>query len=73
MATGLVKLRATLKVTLEYDCPADYDGCENVSQLCRHEESAIRNDPTDFCDITKAKVEIKVVRVTADMQAREKS
>ena len=60
---AMVKLRATLKVTLEYDCPADYDGCENVSQLCRHEESAIRNDPADFCDVVKAKIDIMVEHV----------
>lgn len=58
-----VRLKATLKVTVEYDCPDDYDGCETISQLCRHEESAIRNDPTDFCDVPKAKIEIKVERI----------
>lgn len=62
MAIGKVKLKATLTVTVEYECPADYDGCENISQLCRHEESAIRNDPTDFCDVPNAKIEIKVAR-----------
>ncbi len=57
-----VKLRAMLVVTVDYDVPEDYDGCENISQLCRHEETAIRNDPTDFCDVPNAKVEIKVER-----------
>lgn len=57
-----VKLRATLTVTVDYEVPDDYDGCKNVSELCRHEESAIRNDPTDFCDVPKAKIEIKVAR-----------
>ena len=57
-----VKLRATLVVTVDYDVPADYDGCENISQLCRHEETAIRNDPTDFCDVPNAKMKISVER-----------
>jgi hypothetical protein len=58
-----VKLRAVLTVTVDYECEEDYDGCESVSQLCRHEESAIRNDPTDFCDVPSAKIEIKVERI----------
>lgn len=57
-----VKLRAVLTVTVDYEVPEDYDGCKNVSELCRHEESAIRNDPTDFVDVPNAKVEIKVAR-----------
>ena len=61
MAT--VKLRATLTVTVEYDVPEDYDGCKNISELCRHEESAIRNDPTDFVDVPRAKLKIKVERM----------
>ena len=58
-----VKLKATMTMTLEYECPEDYDGCESISQLCRHEEAAIRSDPTDFCDVFNAKVEVKVERV----------
>ena len=57
-----IKLRARLTVTVEYDVPDDYDGCKNVSEICRHEESAIRNDPTDFVDVPKAKIQIKVAR-----------
>jgi len=55
-----VKLRATLTVTVDYEVADDYDGCENLSSLIRHEETAIRNDPTDFVDVPKAKIEIKV-------------
>ena len=68
-----IKLKATLTVTVEYDVPDDYDGCGSVSEICRHEETAIRNDPSDFVDVPSAKMEILVERVTAVMQARIKS
>ena len=63
MVQGKIKLKATLTVTVVYDVPEDYDGCESISQLCRHEEAAIRNDPTDFVDVPKAKIEITVEKV----------
>ena len=58
-----VKLRATLTVTVEYDVPAGYDGCNSISALCRHEEAAIRNDPSDFVDVPRAKLKVEVVKV----------
>lgn len=58
-----VKLRATLTAVVEYECEEDYDGCKNVSELCRHEETAIREDPTEFCDTGNVKVTAKVERV----------
>ncbi len=70
---AMVKLKATLTITVVYDCPEDYAECENVSQLCRHEEAAIRANPSDFVDAGGAKFVAKVERVTAVMQAREKA
>ena len=63
MVQRKIKLRATLTVTVDYDVPEGYDGCKNISELCRHEEAAIRNDPTDLIDVPKAKIVIKVERV----------
>ena len=58
-----VKLRATLTATVEYEVEEGYDGCRNVSELCRHEETAIREDPTEFCDSGNVKFVAKVERV----------
>ena len=58
-----VKLRATLTAVLEYEIEEGFDGCKNVSELCRHEETAIREDPTEFCDTGKVKFTAKVERV----------
>ena len=57
-----IKLVATLTATVEYEVADDYDGCKNLSELCRHEETAIREDPTEFCDSGNVKFVAKVER-----------
>ena len=52
-----------MTVIVEYEVAEGYDGCTSISALCRHEESAIRNDPTDLIDVPKAKIGIVVERV----------
>ncbi len=60
-----VKLRAVLQATLEYEVDEDYDGCESISELCRHEMSCMKADPTDMVDHDNAKIIVKVVQVKA--------
>jgi hypothetical protein len=60
-----VKLKAVLTATIIYEVEEDYDGCSSVADLCRHEQEAIRADPTEFCDAAGVKFMAKVSRVKA--------
>jgi hypothetical protein len=59
----MVKLKAVLTATVIYECPEHYDDCETIAELCKHEQEAMRNDPTDFIDVPGVKFQAKVERV----------
>lgn len=58
-----IKLKAVMIATVEYEVAEGYDGCATISDLCRHEETAIRADPTEFCDAEGVKFTAKVTAV----------
>ena len=58
-----IKLTAVLTATVTYEVEEGYDGCATISDLCRHEETAIRADPTEFCDVEGVKCVAKVTAV----------
>ena len=59
-----IKLKAVLTATVVYEVEEGYDGCTSLSELTKHEESAIRGDPTEFCDASGVKFVSKVTVVT---------
>ncbi len=58
-----IKLKAVLTATLTYEVDERFGGFKNVTELCRHEEEAMREDPTEFCDSGRVKFHAKVERV----------
>ena len=60
-----IKLTAVLTATVTYEVEEGYDGCDTVADLCRHEEEAMRSDPTEFCDAAGVKFKAKVSRFKA--------
>ena len=55
-----IKLKAVLTATVIYEVDEAWLEGGSVADMCRREETAIREDPTEFCDSGKVKFDAKV-------------